>query len=97
MNVTCLDLGAYINVMLKSLYDSLRLGPLKDTRIVIQLANKLNAYPIRVLENVLVQVKRMVFPVDFYFLEMADNTSTNSTSIILGRPFFMTAQAKRYV
>ncbi|XP_051145136.1 uncharacterized protein LOC127261037 [Andrographis paniculata] len=40
-----LDLGAAINVMPKSIYKFLNIGPLKKTEIIIQLADRTNAYP----------------------------------------------------
>ncbi|XP_051145535.1 uncharacterized protein LOC127261292 [Andrographis paniculata] len=49
-----LDLGAAINVMPRSIYDSLNLGPLKETRIIIQLADRTNSYPDGMIEDVLV-------------------------------------------
>ena len=65
-----LDLGASINVMPRSVYNSLNLGPLEQTSLVIQLADRSNAYPDGVLEDVLVQVNELVFPADFYILDM---------------------------
>ena len=59
-----LDLGASINVMLCSVFASLNLGSLKETGVVIQLADKSNAYPCGVLEDVLVQVNELVFLAD---------------------------------
>ncbi|XP_051127368.1 uncharacterized protein LOC127248864 [Andrographis paniculata] len=50
-----LDLGAVINVMPRSIYDSLNLGPLKETGIIIQLADRTHAYPDSMIEDVLVQ------------------------------------------
>ncbi|KAL1077687.1 hypothetical protein V6Z11_D10G112200 [Gossypium hirsutum] len=47
-----LDLGASINVMPRSIYDRVQLGALKDTGLIIQLADKSNAYPDGVLEDV---------------------------------------------
>lgn len=60
-----LDLGAYINVMPYSIYASLKLGPLNKTGVVIQLADRSNAYPKGVVEDVLVQVNELAFLVDF--------------------------------
>ena len=37
---------------------------------MIQLADRSNAYPDGVLEYILVQVSELVFPVDFYVLDM---------------------------
>ncbi len=48
------DLGASINVMLKSIYASLNLRPLKETGVIVQLADRSNAYPDKVIEDVLV-------------------------------------------
>ncbi|XP_057779953.1 uncharacterized protein LOC130998554 [Salvia miltiorrhiza] len=40
-----LDLGASINVIPLSMYQDLEIGPLKPTRLVIQLADRSNVYP----------------------------------------------------
>ncbi|GAU10586.1 hypothetical protein TSUD_419610, partial [Trifolium subterraneum] len=50
-----LDLGAGINVMPTSVYNNLDLGPLQPTGLIVQLANRSNARPAGVLEDVLVQ------------------------------------------
>ncbi|CAN6700791.1 unnamed protein product [Malus baccata var. baccata] len=50
-----LDLEAYINVMPYSIYASMNLGELKKDGVIIQLADRSNAYPKGVLEDVLVQ------------------------------------------
>ncbi|XP_024046444.1 uncharacterized protein LOC112100833 [Citrus clementina] len=89
-----LDLGASINVMPRSIYSSLNIGPLKETGVIIQLADRSNAYPDGVLEDVLVQVNELVFPADFYVLDMEDDNSSNSVPILLGRPFLKTARTK---
>ncbi|KAL0456660.1 UNVERIFIED_CONTAM: hypothetical protein Slati_1005200 [Sesamum latifolium] len=43
-NAMC-DLGASINVMPLAIYESLNVGPLKETRIVLQLADRSIVYP----------------------------------------------------
>ncbi|KAL0332926.1 UNVERIFIED_CONTAM: hypothetical protein Scaly_2194100 [Sesamum calycinum] len=88
------DLGASINVMPLSIYKSLNIGPLKETGVVIQLADRSIVYPEGVLEDILVQVNELIFPADFYVLDMTENTSPNSTSILLGRPFLKTSKTK---
>ncbi|XP_052172188.1 uncharacterized protein LOC127788116 [Diospyros lotus] len=87
-----LDLGASINVMPKSVYASLQVGPLKSTRVVIQLANRSMAYPTGVLEDVLVKVKDLIFPADFYVLNMEDDNKLGHAPLILGRLFLKTAR-----
>ncbi|XP_026378815.1 uncharacterized protein LOC113273285 [Papaver somniferum] len=89
-----LDLGASVNVMPSSIYDSLNLGPLKETGVVLELANRSNVYPNGIVENVLVQVNELVFPADFYVLDMNDENSPKYTPLLLGRPFLSTAGTK---
>ncbi|XP_027165915.1 uncharacterized protein LOC113765866 [Coffea eugenioides] len=89
-----LDLGVSINVMPKSIYASLKLGSLKDTGIIIQLANRTNAYPDGLIENVLVKINELVFPAEFYVLDMDDEHSHDPSPLLLGRPFLSTARTK---
>ncbi|RDY14454.1 hypothetical protein CR513_00473, partial [Mucuna pruriens] len=83
-----LDLGASINVMPTSIYKSLNCGDLEPTGMTIQLANRSVVQPLGVLEDVLVQVDELIFPADFYVLDMEDKTQGK------GRPFLMTAKTK---
>nr|XP_023871776.1 uncharacterized protein LOC111984376 [Quercus suber] len=85
-----LDLGASINVMPYSMYVSLKLGPLNKTSVVIQLADRSIAYPKGVVEDVVVQVNNLVFPADFYVLDIGNGDQT--TPILLGRPFLKTSK-----
>ncbi|CAN6712895.1 unnamed protein product [Malus baccata var. baccata] len=89
-----LDLGASINVMPYSIYASMNLGELKKDGVIIQLADRSNAYPKGVLEDVLVQVNHLIFPDDFYVLDIEDSVYSTSLPIFLGRPFMKTARTK---
>ncbi|RDX63340.1 hypothetical protein CR513_58245, partial [Mucuna pruriens] len=89
-----LDLGALINVMPASIYRALNFGDLEPTGMTIQLANKRIIQPLGVLEDVLVQVNELIFPTDFYVLDMEDETSGKESTLILGRPFLMTARTQ---
>ncbi|XP_070668530.1 uncharacterized protein [Malus domestica] len=82
-----LDLGASINVMPYSIYASMNLGELKNDGVIMQLADRSNAYPKGVLEDVLVQVNQLIFLADFYILDMEDSAHSTSLLIILGRLF----------
>ncbi|KAJ9129796.1 hypothetical protein P3X46_035244 [Hevea brasiliensis] len=89
------DLGASINVMSNSVFQTLNLGPLKETSVIIQLADHSNAYPLGVVEDVLVQVGELIFPTDFYILDMEDSVPTSKLALILfGRPFLKTTKTK---
>ncbi|XP_021767721.1 uncharacterized protein LOC110732111 [Chenopodium quinoa] len=87
-----LDLGASINVIPYSLFKSLELGPLHETGVVIQLADRSNVYPKGVVEDVLVKVDGLIFPADFYVLDMEHDKQ--AAPILLGRPFLKTAKTK---
>ncbi|KAL0388977.1 UNVERIFIED_CONTAM: hypothetical protein Scaly_0254800 [Sesamum calycinum] len=86
--------GASINVIPLTIFESLHVDPLKETGVVIPLADRSVVYPEGVLEDVLVQVNELVFPTDFYVLDMREDNFPNSTSILLGRPFLKTARTK---
>ncbi|XP_062103514.1 uncharacterized protein LOC133814588 [Humulus lupulus] len=88
------DLGASINVMSYSSYASLNLGLLKEARVIVQLADRTNVYALGVVEDVLVKVDGLVFPADFYILEMGDASIPNLTPVLFGRPFLMTTNTK---
>ena len=89
-----LDLGASIKVIPYSVFASLNLGTLKETGAVIQLTNRSNAYRRGILEDVLVQVNELGFPVDFYVLDMEDERTPMPTSLLLDRPFMKTTRTK---
>ncbi|KAL5564396.1 hypothetical protein UlMin_027560 [Ulmus minor] len=88
------DLGASINVMPSSIFASLNLGPLKETDVIIQLADRSNTYPKGVLEDVLVQVNEMVFPDDFYVIDMCEDANSKAAPLLLSRPFMKTTWTK---
>ncbi|XP_073121807.1 uncharacterized protein [Henckelia pumila] len=65
-------------------------GPLTETGIVIQMADKSTIFPRGVLEDILVQVDNLVFPADFYVLDMKNNDL--NSPILLGRLFLKTSK-----
>ena len=87
-----IDLGASINVMPYSIYVFLKIGPLNKTGVVIHLVDRSITYPKGVVEDVLVQVNDLVFPTDFYVLDMENGDQT--TPILLGRSFLRTSKTK---
>jgi len=75
------DLGASINLMPFSMFRRLRLQEPKPTTISLQLANRLITYPRGIIEDVLVKVKKFIFPTDFIVLDMEKD---EEVPIILG-------------
>ncbi|XP_055803470.1 uncharacterized protein LOC129872531 [Solanum dulcamara] len=63
------DLSASINLMPRSMLKKLGLGELKATTILLQLADHSVARPDGIIEDVLVQVGSLIFPVDFFVLD----------------------------
>ncbi|KAJ9556479.1 hypothetical protein OSB04_011093 [Centaurea solstitialis] len=94
INRAMLDLGASINVMSYSIFKILNVGSLQETGVIIQLADRSLVHPKGVLEDLLVQVNELVFPADFYVIDMEEDSHPKSTSILLGRPFLKTAKTK---
>ena len=90
IDIAMLDLGASFNVMPLSVYSSLNVGSLKETSVIIQLTDKCNVYPEGILEDILVQVDGLVFPDDFYVLDIKEDDSPNLRLILLGRSFLKT-------
>ena len=65
-----MDLGASVNLLPYSYYEQFDLGELKPTAVTLQLADRSVRVPRGVIENVLVQVDKFLFPVDFIVLDM---------------------------
>ncbi|RVW20810.1 hypothetical protein CK203_114710 [Vitis vinifera] len=62
---TLLDLGASVNLLPYSIYKQLGLGELKATTITLSLVDRSIKVPIRVVEDVLVQVEKFYYPVKY--------------------------------
>ena len=89
-----LDLGASVNLLPYSMYKQLRLGELKPTSIKLSLEDKSIKIPKGTVEDVLIQVDKFYYPVDFVVLDAEPAaTGANYVPIILGRPFLATSNA----
>ena len=89
-----LHLGANVNLLLYSIYKQLGLGELKATTITLFLADRSIKVPRGVVEDVLMQVEKFYYPVDFVVLNKEPlKKCVNSVPIILGRPFLATTNA----
>ena len=89
-----LDLGASVNLLPYSVYKQLGLGELKPTTITLSLADKSIKIPKGTVEEVLIQVDKFYYLVDFVVLDTKSVTvGTNSMPIILERPFLATSNA----
>ncbi|XP_070017172.1 uncharacterized protein [Nicotiana sylvestris] len=84
------DLGASINLMPLAIHKSLGIGRARPTSMLLQLADRTVKRPSGILDDVLVQVEKFVFPADFVIL---DCRVDEEIPIILGRPFLATGRA----
>jgi len=88
-----LDLGASVNLLPYSVFQSLNLGELKPTSVTLLLADRFVKVPRGIIEDVLVQVDKFIYPVDFIVLDTQLVEECNSFHVILGRLFLATSNA----
>ena len=92
MEKTLLDLGANVNLLPYSVYKQLGLGELKPTTITLSLADISVKIPKGTVEDVLVQVDKFYYLVDFVVLDTEPVVvGANYVPIILRRPFLATS------
>ncbi|XP_070045659.1 uncharacterized protein [Nicotiana tomentosiformis] len=78
------DLGASINLMPLAIYKRLGIGRARPTSMLLQLADQAVKRPSSILDDVLVQVGKFMFPADFVII---DYRVDEEIPKILGRPF----------
>ena len=89
-----LDLGAIINLLPYSMYKQLGLGELKPTSITLSLADRSIKIPKGTVEDVLTQVDKFYYLMEFVVLDTEPVVAgANYVPIILGRPFLATSNA----
>jgi hypothetical protein len=88
-----LDLGASVNLLSYLVFQSLNLGELKPTSVTLLLANRSVKVSRGIVEDVLVQVDKFIYPVDFIVLDIQPVEACISFPVILGRPFLTTSNA----
>ena len=83
-----------MNLLPYSIYKQLRLGELKPTSITLSLTDRSIKIPKGTVEDVLIQVDKFYYPVDFIVLDTEPAAiGANYVPIILGRPFLATSIA----
>ncbi|XP_070049100.1 uncharacterized protein [Nicotiana tomentosiformis] len=85
------DLGASINLMSLAIYKKLGIGRARPTSMLLQLGERTVKRPAGILDDVLVQVEKFVFPTDFVIL---DCQVDEDIPIILGRPLLDRGRAR---
>ncbi|XP_061362824.1 uncharacterized protein LOC133306512 [Gastrolobium bilobum] len=85
------DLGASINLMPLTVCRALGINTLKDTNLILHLADRSIKRPEGVVEDVLVKVDKFIFPVDFVILDKEEEDT--ESPLLLVRPFLATARS----
>ncbi|GJU27957.1 retrovirus-related pol polyprotein from transposon TNT 1-94 [Tanacetum coccineum] len=84
------DQGSDVNVMPYSTYMKLTNEIPVETDIRLSLASHSYIYPLGIAEDVLVEVVKHVYPIEFMILDIKEN---EKRPFILGTPFLITAKA----
>ena len=81
------DSGANINLMPLSIVKRLSLGELTPTAMTMQMADITLAQPMGILMDVLIKVRKFIFPMDFVVIDIKED---KQIPLLLGRPFLAT-------
>ncbi|XP_009777276.1 uncharacterized protein [Nicotiana sylvestris] len=84
------NLGANINLMPLSMFKQLNFGAPRPITITLHLADRSLAVPEGIIEDVLLRVRKFIFPADFI---IHDYMADEEVPIILGQPFLATGGA----
>ncbi|GJU93598.1 hypothetical protein Tco_1318354 [Tanacetum coccineum] len=82
------DLGASVDVMPFFMFKKLQIGNFQPTNMMVEMADMTKKAPKGIIENVLVQIDKFIFPVDFVIIDMVEDPNV---PLILGRPLLETA------
>ena len=94
VEMALLDQGSSVNPLPYSMYKKLGLGELKPTSITLSLADRSIKISEGTMEDVLIQVDKFYYPVNFVVLDIEPAaTGANYVPIILDRPFLATSNA----
>ncbi|GJV76744.1 Toll/interleukin-1 receptor domain-containing protein [Tanacetum coccineum] len=85
------DIGASVNIMPKSIFEHLKLANLKETIMVVEMADMTKKVPLGIVEYILVKIDKFLFPFDFVIIDMLGEPNE---TMILGRPFLATIHAQ---
>ncbi|GKC56817.1 hypothetical protein Tco_1084415 [Tanacetum coccineum] len=83
------DLGASVNVMPRNIFEYLKLANLRNTNMLVEMADMTKKAPLGIIENILVRIEKFLFPSNFVIIDKTPNET-----IILGRPFLSTIHAE---
>lgn len=69
---TLCDLGASVSLTTLSIYEKLKLGKLRPTRISLQLDDHSVKFPVGMIENIPIQIGQFYIPIDFIIMDIKE-------------------------
>ena len=91
---TLMDLGASVNLLPYSMYQKLGLRELKPTNVTLQLADRTTKVIRGMVEDILVQVDKFYFLMEFIVLDTQPSANPSTQILVIfGRPFLATSNA----
>ncbi|GKF27234.1 MAK10-like protein [Tanacetum coccineum] len=87
---TLADLGSCVNIIPLYLFKKLNIGLLEETDHIFGLANRTKSYPVRIVKDVEVYIRKLKLLNDFYVIDMKKDPET---PLLVGRGFLATANA----
>ncbi|GJW21031.1 reverse transcriptase domain-containing protein [Tanacetum coccineum] len=87
---TLADLGSCVNIIPLYLFKKFNIGLLEETNHIFWLADGTKSYPIRIVKDVEVHIRKLKLLNDFYVIDMKKDPKT---PLLVGRGFLATANA----
>ncbi|XP_017420276.1 uncharacterized protein LOC108330297 [Vigna angularis] len=88
------DLGASTNLMSLSMLKKIGGLEVKPIRMILQMVDRSIKHPYGVVEDVVIQIDKLKFPIDFVVMEVGEDVDI---PLILGRPFMKTTKVVIHV
>jgi hypothetical protein len=82
-----------VNLLPYLVFQSLNLGELNPISVTLLLADRSVKVPRGIVEDVLIQVDKFIYPMDFIVLDTQHVEACNSFPVIFGRPFLAISNA----
>src|SRR3954468_19191756 len=84
-----IDSGSSVSLMPLSIFKKLELGKISESETKLKFADHTIKKSYGIAEDVLVEIDKFVFPVDFHIMDIHED---EETPILLGRPFLLTSR-----
>src|SRR4051812_17088077 len=84
-----IDSGFSVSLMPLSIFKKLDIGKISESETKLKFADHTIRHSYGIVEDVLVEIGKFIFPVDFHIMDIPED---EETPILLGRPFLLTSR-----